>query len=246
MNASRAALVALLATLSVPAPALACGGAIVMRHFQAPKKADPPMPVLVADAEKKLEEGDHKAAVSAAKRAYPKVKTGSPSSGLESRALRVAALAVTRSEGAVGPEGTKTSAPKARESNLAWSAMVLKGLDAKAEVERGGDPAIKANLGEALARVDATRDEGFRVLKDLSDRDLMGSPQAYATLARLAKERGDEALERTARGRCETMSGGKAVCGEAPAAAPETVRASFAPPQKSKVAHVTRPLDVRF
>lgn len=234
MNASRAALIALLATVSVPAPAFACGGAIVLRHFQAPKKADPPMPVLVADAEKKLEDGDHSAAVSAAKRAYPKVKTGGAGTGLEGRALRVAALAVTRSEGAVGPEGAKTADPKARERNLAWSALVLKSLDAKAEAERGGDPAVKANLGEALARVDATRDEGFRVLKDLSDRDLMGSPQAYATLARLAKERGDETLERTARGRCETMSGGKAVCGEA--SAPATVQASFVPAPKSKVA----------
>jgi hypothetical protein len=243
MNASRAALLALLAVVSVPAPAFACGGAIVMRHFQAPKKADPPMPVLVADAEKKLEEGDTSAAAAAAKRAFPKVKAGSPGTGLEGRALRVAALAVARSEGAVGPEGAKAADPKARERNLAWSATVLKSLDAKAEAERGGDPSLKANLGEALARVDATREEGFRVLKDLSDRDLMGSPQAYATLARLAKERGDEALERTARGRCETMSGGKAVCGEAPA--PEVVRASVSPAPKSKVAHATPQLVAR-
>ncbi|HEU4538063.1 MAG TPA: hypothetical protein VFS00_28275 [Polyangiaceae bacterium] len=216
-----------MAAFSVPAPAFACGGAIVMRHFQAPAKA-PPAPVLVADAEKKLEEGDHRAAAAAAVRAFPKVKAGVPGAGLEGRALRVTALAVARSDGAVGPGGAKASDPKARERNLAWSATALKALDAKAEAERGGDPAIKANLGEALARNAATRDEAFRVLKDLSDRDLMGSPQAYAALAGLAKERGDGALEQSARGRCATM-GGKDVCGEA---APETVRVAFHPPAK--------------
>lgn len=229
MNASRAAFFTVLAAFSVPAPAFACGGAIVMRHFQAPAKAQPPPPVLVADAEKKLEEGNHVAAATAAVKAFPKVKAGLPGAGLEGRALRVTALAVARSEGAVGPGGAKTSDPKARERNLVWSATALKALDAKAEAERGGDPAIKANLGEALARREGTRDEAFRVLKDLSDRDLMGSPQAYATLARLAKERGDGALEQSARGRCETM-GGKDVCGTA---APETVRAAFVPAPKA-------------
>jgi hypothetical protein len=243
MNASRAALIAFVAATSLSAPAFACGGAIVMRHFQAPKKADPPMPVLVADAEKKLEEGNHGAAAVAAKRAFPKVKTGAAAGGLEGRAQRVAALAVARSEGAVGPDGAKAADPKARERNLAWSASTLKALDAKADAERGGDPAIKANLGEALARVEATRDEGFRVLKDLSDRDLMGSPQAYATLAGLAKARGDENLERTARGRCETMGGDKALCGEAKA--PETVTASFVPAPKAKIALAKAPLAAR-
>ena len=234
MNASRAALVALVIAFAVPAPALACGGAIVMRHFQAPKKQPPP-PVLVADAEKKLEAGDHAAAAAAVARAFPKVKSGAAAAGLEGRALRVAALATVRSEGAVGPGGAKTSDPKARERNLAWSATALKALDAKADAERGGDPSLKANVGEALARVGATRDEAFRVLKDLSDRDLMGSPSAYAALARLASERGDEALERTARGRCETMGGGAGVCGAAPARA-ETERAAFVPAPHAKVA----------
>lgn len=229
MNASRAAFFTVLAAVSVPAPAFACGGAIVMRHFQAPAKVKPP-PVLVADAEKKLEEGNHAAAAMAAIKAFPKVKAGHPGAGLEGRALRVTALAVARSEGAVGPEGSKTSDPKARERNLVWSATALKALDAKAEAERGGDPAIKANLGEALARREGTRDEAFRVLKDLSDRDLMGSPQAYATLARLAKDRGDGALEQSARSRCETM-GGNSVCGTA---APETVRAAFTPMPKAE------------
>ncbi len=242
MNASRAALVALLTAVAVPAPAFACGGAIVRRHFQSPPKAKPPMPVLVADAEKKLEDGNHAAAVAAARRAFPKVKAGAPGSGLEGRALRVAAVAVARSEGAVGPEGAKAADAKTRESNLAWSAATLKGLDAKAEAERGGDPAVKANLGEALARVDATRDEAFRVLKDLSDRDLVSSPEAYATLAHLAKGRGDGALEQHARGRCEAMSGGKGLCGDEKA--PAAVRASFAPPRPAKVAIAKFPMDM--
>jgi hypothetical protein len=245
MKTSRAALLALVAVSIVPAPALACGGAIVMRHFQAPKEQAPPPPVLVADAEKKLEKGEHVAAAVAAVRAFPKIKAGAAAAGLEGRALRVAALATVRSDGAVGPGGAKAPSSEARERNLAWSAAALKGLDAKADAERGGDPSLKANVGEALARLAPARDEAFRTLKDLADRDLMGSPHAYAALARLATERGDEALARTARGRCETMGGAGATCGGVGGeGGDKVVRASFAP-AGSKVARASAPVAAR-
>lgn len=67
------------------------------------------------------------------------------------------------------------------------------------------DPALEADLGEAMARagdVGGARD----LLRPLADRDLLGSPYAYAALSRLDAT-DDPARARLAATRCQQMAG---------------------------------------
>jgi hypothetical protein len=71
----------------------------------------------------------------------------------------------------------------------------------------------QADLGEALVSDASTEAEGLALLDDLASRDLIGSPHAYAALARVHARSGETAKARELAARCQGMTtSGEAVC----------------------------------
>ncbi|HSO33275.1 MAG TPA: hypothetical protein VLT33_12165, partial [Labilithrix sp.] len=80
------------------------------------------------------------------------------------------------------------------------------------------DPTVQADLGEALSKTASGQAESLKILQGLAQKDLMGSPHAYAALAKLRTQSGDSAGAEAAIKRCEEMSKTPGVC--KPAAPP--------------------------
>ncbi len=194
------------------ADAKACGGewvpAVEVDH----------RPEGVARAEKALNQGQSLAAAAMVIRMMPHVATLNPKkSTLVARAQRILAVATARSGGslAVGKEvpdyaqGSwlgKTA--KQRSQNLEWSVATLKKIN---EI-KGDDPAVQTELAEALAKVDSHRAEAKDLLEKLAQKDLIASPEGYATLATLRSQAGDSAGQKVALKRCESMAKSSNVC----------------------------------
>ncbi|MBX3216591.1 MAG: hypothetical protein KF850_31435 [Labilithrix sp.] len=195
----------------------ACGMSI--RMDPTPQR---PTPVQsIANAEKALENGQNLAAAKAVLTNFPKVRAVTAGANpLETRALRVFALAVVRSNGAVTEKSAGFSSGGsewAPTANLEWAVQSIREIDAK----RPNDPTVQADLGEALSKLPHGQKESMTILQGLAQKDLMGSPHAYAALARLRSEQGDAAGAQAAIKRCEEMSKTPGVCKPAtkPAAA---------------------------
>jgi hypothetical protein len=75
------------------------------------------------------------------------------------------------------------------------------------------NPAILADYAEVLSHVPARTAQATMVLRALRDKDLIGSSHAYAALAALEKESGDQAAEAAARDRCRTIAKKPTICG---------------------------------
>jgi hypothetical protein len=172
----------------------------------------------VDKAEDAFEEGRVLAAAGSVVRMIPHIKSLKPTkTKLIQRAHRVLALAVVRSDGALAvdrelpsyAQGTWIGRTEAeRTANLEWAAATLREID-KA---KNSEPASRTELAEALARIDATRDEARSILEDLAKRDLITSPEGYAALASLRERAGDDAGKRAALERCRSMAHGATVC----------------------------------
>jgi hypothetical protein len=172
----------------------------------------------VAQAEKKLQAGDRLAAAASVIRMMPHIKSlkGKPGS-LVARAERVLAVALSRSHGALTvasevPQEIMGSWQGAKEgetsANLAWAVQVLKRqADGKSD-----DVSLKTDLAEAMARVPEHRAEARTILEDLAKRDLIASPEGYATLAALRSESGDADGQKLALKRCEAMAKSQDAC----------------------------------
>lgn len=215
------AVAALAASLVAAAPdARACGSAI--RLDPTPQR---PTPVLeIARAEKALEGGNALAASQAVLGSFPRIRNAQVGhSPLETRGLRVFALALVRSDGAADEKRAHvgTSGEWTAKSNLAWAVQALREIDQS----RPNDPAVQADLGEALSKTGSGQTEALKVLQGLAQRDLMGSPHAYAALARLRSERGDDAGAQAAVKRCEEMSKTPGVCRPASPSKPVAAKA---------------------
>ncbi|MBN9161464.1 MAG: hypothetical protein J0I07_10905 [Myxococcales bacterium] len=196
----------------------ACGMSI--RMDPTPQK---PTPVQeIARAEKALENGQNLVAVKAVLGNFPKVRVATAGTNpLETRALRVFALAVVRSNGAVNEKtaGFSSQGDWTPTANLEWAVQAIREIDAK----RPNDPTVQADLGEALSKLPHGQGEAMKILQGLAQKDLMGSPQAYAALAKLRTDQGDSAGAQAAIKRCEEMSKSPGVC--KPAAAKPAVAA---------------------
>lgn len=204
------------ATLSYADDANACGMSV--RLDPTPQK---PTPVQeIAKAEKALEGGQNAAAARTILTSFPKVRSASAGANpLETRAMRVFALALARSNGAINEKtlGIASRDEWTPTGNLEWAIAALREIDGK----RPNDPAVQADLGEALSKVAHGQDEALKLLGNLAQKDLMGSPFAYAALAKIRSDRGDTAGAATAIKRCEEMSKQPGVCKPpAPAARP--------------------------
>lgn len=187
-----------------------------------------PTPVQeIARAEKALENGNNAAAARAVLATFPRIRAATAGQNpLETRAVRVFALAVTRSDGALTEKklGLPSQGEWVRTANLEWAVQALREIDQK----RPNDPTVQADLGEALARLPHTQGEAMKLLSGLAQKDLMGSPHAYAALASLKSDRGDLAGAQAATKRCEEMSKTPGMCRPASPAAKPTVSAVVA------------------
>jgi hypothetical protein len=197
--------------------AKACGMSI--RMDPTPQK---PTPVQeIARAEKALESGQQTVAAKAVLTNFPQVRVATAGANpLETRALRVFALAVVRSNGAVNEKtaGVPSQGEWTPAANLAWAVQSLREIDAK----RPNDPTVQADLGEALSKLPSGREEAMKLLGGLAQKDLMGSPQAYAALATLRRDKGDLDGAEAAIKRCEEMSKVPGVCKPASPASPSS------------------------
>jgi len=217
-----AAISAFALAASAAPPAVACGG-----EWYPVFEVDPRIEG-VDKAEDNLDQGHIIAAAGSVIRMIPHIKTLSPTrTKLIQRAHRVLAVATARFDGAlpVGLEvpdyvqGTwlgKTDAE--RKANLDWAVKTLREV-AKA---RKDDPAARTELAEALARVDSSKSEARRILEELAQKDLITSPDGYATLATLRESAGDDAGRRAALERCKSMAHSKGVCEGRPVASVAT------------------------
>jgi hypothetical protein len=187
--------------------ALACGSAI--RLDPTPQRPTPVMEI--ARAEKALDGGSPVAASQAVLATFPRIRNATVGHNpLETRAIRVFALSLVRSEGTADEK--RAHVPTVGEwtpkSNVAWAVQALREIDQS----RPNDPAVQADLGEALAKTSTGQAEALRILQGLAQKDLMGSPHAYAALAKLRSEKGDLAGAEAALKRCTEMSKSPGIC----------------------------------
>ena len=158
----------------------------------------------IAAAEKDLENNRLGEAGSRVRGRYPGIRTlGADAPPLALRAQRIYALVLVRADGRLD-----SGLGWARWGNLEWAAETLAALDKK----RPNDPRSQADLAEARTRLTRTRAEGIRVLEDLDQRDLLGSPFAYLALARARRTSGDDGGAQAAMRRCSMMSNDKRRC----------------------------------
>ena len=194
---------------STASDAQACGMSV--RMDPTPQR---PTPVQeIARSEKALESGQNLSAAQAILGTFPKIRTASAGANpLETRALRVFALAIVRSDGTVDEKKARVASANGNEwtpsSNLAWAVQSLREIDAK----RPNDPTVQADLGEALSKTSSGQAESLKILQGLAQKDLMGSPHAYAALAKLRTQNGDSAGAEAAIKRCEEMSKTPGLC----------------------------------
>jgi hypothetical protein len=181
-------------------------------NFPAPKPVSASDRIVMAerrlDGERLAEAGAQVVA------AYPNIRTTTVgTSPLETRAARILALSLVRSNGALA-DVTGFSAQNERTINLEWSVAVLRLVS----FARPNEPVALADLGEAMSALSKYESEGLTVLADLAGRDLLGSAHAYAALARLRASRGQSNESRTALDRCEKMTRSPGVVCNAPTA----------------------------
>ena len=171
---------------------------------------------LIARAEKALNEGQFTPAAVGVMQVFPKIKnTPAASSPLASRGLRIMALAIARTEGALSVGGVFSGAtPDERTANLEWAITTLRNLSKL----RPHVPFLKTDLAETLSKVPQYRPEALSILTDLADKDLITSAHGYATLARLREASGDKAGGEAALKRCEAIAKKPNIC--RPSAAP--------------------------
>lgn len=187
--------------------ASACGMSVRLE----PVRAKPSPVQEIARAEKALENGQGTVAAKAVLENFPRVRaTNVGANPLETRALRVFSMAVVRSNGLLNEKtvGVWTNDEWTPRANLEWAVQSLREIDAK----RPNDPTVQADLGEALSKLPSGRDEAMKILQGLAQKDLMGSPNAYAALAELRRGNGDLAGAEAALKRCEEMSKNPGIC----------------------------------
>lgn len=187
-----AILVTLVAIVFAVRPAVACGNAVLGE--ETPFKR-------LHEAEDALDEGDLKLA---RELATPIANGAIPmpvaADAARARAHHIIAMSYVRD----------------RQATQEQIAGAIATLEDELRKQDGAKPSLEADAGEALAR-SGRDDEAFAKLSSLANADLMGSPYAYAALARIAKKRGDAGMATLAAMRCANMTTNAAVCrGEYP------------------------------
>jgi hypothetical protein len=164
----------------------------------------------LANAEKGLRDGKTVAVAQSIVRMFPEIRTINPGKdGMLGRAQRTLAIALVRTDGAIDLDPTwRAKTPEQRAQNVAWAVSSLERL----RTLRKNDPAVDTDFGEAIAKVDGRQDEARALLQSLADRDLMATPQGYATLGRLQHQAGNATARDAAVQRCTAMAKDAEVC----------------------------------
>ncbi len=204
--------------LHPPFAALALGAAVVLASFVTASPADACINGIeleierinatpagqVAIAEHELADGHPVWAAARVKEQFPNIRSfDAKAPPLGRRAVRLYALAVVRSEGAID-----ASAGWAPWGNYEWALETLKDLEASTP----NNPARQAELAEAQIALPRTRRVGVQILENLDGRDLLGSPWAYLALARARQADGDDGGTLAAVRRCAMMSSDRRRC----------------------------------
>jgi predicted Zn-dependent protease len=200
-------------SLLTSASSLACGG-----DWYPEVQIDPRIRG-IAEAEKTLAKGNYIAAAASVVRMIPQIeRLESKGDPLLARAKRVLAVAIAREGGRLALDREVPAAVLGhwlgknkldQGKNMAWSVGTLR----RALSGEKDDPGLMTELGEALAKLDGGQEEARAVLESLAARDLIGSPQGYKALADLRQQMGDEAGQKVALKRCESMASSGSVCG---------------------------------
>jgi hypothetical protein len=175
-------------------------------------------PRLIPLAEKALEQGRSREAAGIVVRVIPHIRSlKATSAPIVGRAMRVLAVALARGDGALSlqhevPEYALGSwlgkNAKDREGNLRWA---VSALSAVADTKKD-DPGVETELSEAMARLPEFREQARTRLEKLASKDLIASPEGYATLARLRAQSGDANGEKLALTRCKAMAKSASMC----------------------------------
>ena len=173
----------------------------------------------IARAEKDLQKGKYDDAAGAVLRMIPHIQAYKQASrdDIVNRALRVLAVATARKDGQLDVKAQLPHELRAtwlgekaaeRDANLKWTVSALKAVATK----KKNDPVIESELGEAMAKVPAYREEGRKLLEKLAAKDLLTTPEAYAALAQLRADSGDKDGRLAALVRCKAMAKNAAIC----------------------------------
>jgi hypothetical protein len=162
-------------------------------------------------AERALDDGDPQGAFDAiASRitnleyAYPRKSPGQ-NDQLLNRGLRVVALAAVRLGGAVTVD-VKPTDDNAKLRNVQWAVKNLKEI-----LDLDKDSAAKkSDYGEALAKTNAT--EAKKILEELAKKDVVSTAYAYAALATLRANDGEDKGRDEALAKCKAMIKKESVC----------------------------------
>jgi hypothetical protein len=104
------------------------------------------------------------------------------------RMLRILATAVIRMRGDFEGPRFLSKTQRQRAENVAWATHVLKALS----LAKPKDAALQTSVAEALALSSHEQDIALAMLTTLAKEDRVTSPQGYAALARLHRERASE------------------------------------------------------
>jgi hypothetical protein len=188
--------IAVMSLVSGTAMLAFCTPSIANACEEAVRIVQPSPAQMVASAEKVIEVSPNESA-RVVLRNFPMIHmSASTEDPVRTRARRVLAIAIVRTNGAADKSYTPAAA-------LEWAVQALRDIDQK----RKNDPAVQADLGEALAKTEKGKAEALTILTKLADKDLVGSPHAYAALATLKQEKGDAAGAQAAMTKCKEMSG---------------------------------------
>ncbi len=217
MRARSAGLGLLLGTIAAgmaqASPAQACGD-FYAEERPAPKPKPKPTPdEATSIADLAMQKEQPSVAAGALSDGFGQLKSMGtatlPESRQQLKALRTMAIALARVDGVLTTPGPFYAASAAaRAGNLQWSVQALRKLNAA----RPNDPALQAELGEALAHAPGGQEEALKLLGSLAERDVMGSAHAYAQLARLRAQKGDAAGSKEAASRCQAMATSPTLC----------------------------------
>jgi len=193
-------LVSLAPTVALTVPALACGNSY---RYEIDPKTN-----LVVRAEEALHEGQYTEAIKLAQDATGAIGKSvegqdDPKSlgALRARSLRVASIAVVKSDGKATPTA-KDAAP------MAWAVSQLRVLSKR----EPGNPYLQARLAEGLAKDATGKKEALEILSKLATDDLMPDAASWKLLAQLQADAGNPGERDKALDQCKKRATDPSTC----------------------------------
>lgn len=159
-----------------------------------------------------LAKGQNTRAVRAARSAFARihrVRNSESPAAMYDRAQRAAAVATVREEGKVNlGRGMKGKTEPEQELNRAWAVAVLQYQAARYP----DNLVIQAQYAEALSAQPGQQDYAYDLLREMANDDLMPTARAYALLASLQQNRGDDVGRDASLARCRDLGADEPTC----------------------------------